>query len=71
MKVGIVANALGSQHGGDETHFRNLIDALAVVDPDGDYTLFHSTPLREDLIPVRATCGASWCGHVMDLSALP
>jgi len=51
MKVGIVANALGSQHGGDETHFRNLIDALAVVDPDGDYTLFHSTPLRADLIP--------------------
>ncbi len=51
VRVGIVANALGSQFGGDETHFRNLIRALAVVDPDGDYTLFHSSPLREDLIP--------------------
>jgi hypothetical protein len=45
MKVAIDAQALGAQRGGDETYMRNLIHALATVDPDTDYTLFLAQPL--------------------------
>src|SRR2546422_11246676 len=51
MRVGIGAQALGSQHGGDETYIRNVVQSLAVVDPDGDYTLFLGQPLTRDAIP--------------------
>src|SRR5438093_7262881 len=44
-RVGIDAHALGSRLGGNETYIRNVIRALATVDPDGDYTLFLSPPL--------------------------
>lgn len=40
MKVAIDAHALGSGLGGNETYIRNVIRALAAIDPDGDYTLF-------------------------------
>ena len=48
--VGIDAHALGSGLGGNETYIRNVIRALATVDPDGDYTLFLSPPLPESPI---------------------
>src|SRR5918911_830999 len=51
MKVAIDARALGSQWGGDETYVRNVIRALAAVDPDGDYTLFFGQPLPRSTIP--------------------
>src|SRR5439155_15044463 len=46
-RVGIDAHALGSRLGGNETYIRNVIRALATVDPHGDYTLFLSPPLPE------------------------
>src|SRR5437763_11892080 len=46
-RVGIDAHALGSGLGGNETYIRNVIRALATVDPDSDYTLFLSPPLPE------------------------
>src|SRR5919205_2961966 len=46
-RVGIDAHALGSGLGGNETYIRNVIRALASVDPDGDYTLFLSPPPPE------------------------
>ena len=46
-RVGIDAHALGSGLGGNETYIRNVIRALATVDPDGDYTLFLSPPLPQ------------------------
>src|SRR5438128_7125376 len=46
-RVGIDAHALGRRLGGNETYIRNVIRALAAVDPDGDYTLFLSPPLPE------------------------
>jgi len=42
LRVGIDAHALGSRLGGNETYIRNVIRALAAVDPGGDYTLFLS-----------------------------
>src|SRR6266487_5044065 len=51
MKVAIDARALGSQWGGDETYIRNVIRALAIVDPDGDYSLFFGQPLPRSTIP--------------------
>jgi glycosyltransferase involved in cell wall biosynthesis len=40
MKIAIDAHALGSGLGGNETYIRNVIRALARIDPHGDYTLF-------------------------------
>jgi hypothetical protein len=45
MKVGIAAEAMGSQRGGDETYIRNVIHALATMDPDVGSTLFFEQPL--------------------------
>ena len=45
MKVGIAAEAMGSQRGGDETYIRNVIHALATMDPDLGHTLFFGQPL--------------------------
>jgi len=51
VKVGIRADLLGSQLGGAETYVRNVIGALGVIDPAGDYTLFLGTPLSKGVIP--------------------
>ena len=51
MRVGIDAHALGSRLGGNETYIRNVIRALAAVDPDGDYTLFVGESLPPETIP--------------------
>ncbi len=51
VKVGINAHALGSQRGGDETYIRNVIRALASIDPTGDYTLFLTPPRVNEPIP--------------------
>ena len=40
MRVGIDAYALGGHLDGTQTHLRNLIRALAAVDPGGEYVLF-------------------------------
>ncbi len=48
MKVGINAYPLAP---GIDTYVRNVIRGLAIVDPDGDYTLFTNTPLAKDAIP--------------------
>lgn len=47
MRVAIDARVLGSRTGGDETYMRNVIHALATVDPGGDYTLFLSSSRGE------------------------
>jgi glycosyltransferase involved in cell wall biosynthesis len=51
MRVGIHAFELGTKGGGLETYERNVIRALAAVDPDGDYTLFLGEPLPQGAIP--------------------
>ncbi len=61
MKIGINAHALGTQVGGDETYIRNVIRALATVDPHGDYTLFFTPPLPKDALP----SGAEHMRHVL------
>jgi glycosyltransferase involved in cell wall biosynthesis len=51
MKVGIDGYALGTQHDGTEAHVRNLIRALARVDPQGDYTVFVDPSLPPGSVP--------------------
>ena len=51
MRVGINAFGLGAGGGGIETYVRNVIRALANVDPTGAYTLFLQPPLPRDPIP--------------------
>ncbi len=51
MRVGINAFGLGAGGGGIETYVRNVIRALANVDPTVDYTLFLQPPLPCDPIP--------------------
>lgn len=52
MRIGIDARALSQHGGGEETYIRNIINALATVDRDNDYTLFLATPLALDsLLP--------------------
>src|SRR4051794_8970966 len=46
MHVGIDAQVLGSQRGGAETYTRNVIRALATLDPEGHYTLLSPRPLQ-------------------------
>jgi glycosyltransferase involved in cell wall biosynthesis len=43
------AGPVGLRRGGDETYTRNLIQALATVGPDTDYTLFLTQPLRPEM----------------------
>jgi glycosyltransferase involved in cell wall biosynthesis len=62
MRVGIDARVLGNGIGGDETYVRNVVRALAAVDPDGDYTLFVTPPLPKLPIP-----GAEHLRHVVVL----
>src|SRR5437879_6218615 len=50
MRVGIDAYALDTRSDGTQTHLRNLIRALAAVDPDGDYTLLVRPTLPPDAI---------------------
>lgn len=47
MKVGINAYPLGA---GMDVYIHNMIQALAKIDPDGDYVLFTNTPLEGDVI---------------------
>jgi len=51
MRVGIRAHALDDQVGGHANYIRNVIRALATIDPEGDYTLFLNTPLPKGAIP--------------------
>jgi glycosyltransferase involved in cell wall biosynthesis len=60
MRVGIDARVLGNGTGGDETYVRNVVRALAAVDPDGDYTLFVSPS-----VPTRPFPGAQHMRHVV------
>src|SRR5437667_3015854 len=49
MRVGIDAQCLG-RPGGAETYTRNIIRALAQVDPEGDYTLFSPQPFPAQIL---------------------
>ena len=51
MRVGIRAHVLGEGVGGHANYLRNLIQALATVDPSGDYTLFLDEPVRPEALP--------------------
>lgn len=51
MRIGIHAYLLGGQFGGVETHERNIVRAIAAVDPEGDYALFLGAPLPPNAIP--------------------
>ena len=51
MKVGINATWLATHTGGIRTYVRNLIRALATVDPDSDYILYSNVPLPEAGLP--------------------
>ncbi len=42
MHIGIDAHAIGSRQGGNETYIRNLVNALAEIDPINQYTLYFS-----------------------------
>lgn len=42
MHIGIDAHAIGARQGGNETYIRNLITALANLDPVNRYTLYFS-----------------------------
>jgi hypothetical protein len=45
MKVGIAAEAMGSQRGGEESYIWNVIHALATMDQDVGSTLFFGQAL--------------------------
>jgi hypothetical protein len=45
MKVGVGAEEMGSQRGGDEIYIRNVTHALATMDPNVGSTLFFGQPL--------------------------
>ena len=43
MHIGIDAHAIGARQGGNETYIRNLIEALAEIDGENQYTLYFSS----------------------------
>jgi glycosyltransferase involved in cell wall biosynthesis len=51
MRIAIDARALGGGGGGDENYTRNIIRALASVDPDNEYTLYVTPGLPQPTIP--------------------
>ena len=76
LRVGIDAHALGHQLDGTQMYVRNLIRALARVDPEGDYSLVlpPSAPaisgaekmqrvvLHHTVGPIRIPLASSWAG---------
>ncbi len=51
MRIGIAADAIGSEVGGDKSYWHTLIRGLEIVDSYGAYTLFLSAPLLHGPIP--------------------
>lgn len=51
MRVGIDASMIGDRAGGMETYARGVIQALASIDPLGDYALLLQRPLPPHAIP--------------------
>ena len=50
MKIAIDAHSLGTQAGGNETYYRQLIRGLAQDQSNNQYTLFHTHPFTLDEI---------------------
>lgn len=52
MKVAIDVHSIGSQAGGNETFYRQLLHGLAQDSSPNEYTLFHTWPLAPSALPL-------------------